>query len=237
MAALALKCGGDPSPHQRRLAATRRADHGEHPGRGQPPETGLDIVLPSEVRVGVADVVRDQATVRACRAGLGKGDGGRQRRILAQDGLLQGDEIGARLQSQLGDQNTASLAQTSQGVALASRLVLGEGQQRPPALAQRRLGGAGLGLAQDVAVATGPQGGVDANLLGVKAKLLQPAGLDAAGLPVVECAERPPAPQRQRLAADVRRALVLAEDQQLVTAPDQTLEASGVDVIGGRLSR
>jgi hypothetical protein len=99
---------------------------------------------------------------------------------LAQDRLLQSDQIGARLQSQLGDQNTASLAQAAQRVALASRLVLGEGQQRPPPLAQRRLGGAGLGLPQDVTVTTGPQRGVDANLLGVKAKFLQPAGLDAA---------------------------------------------------------
>ena len=89
LAALALERGGDPCPHQRRLAATRRADHREHPGPGQPPQTGLDIVLTSEVRVGVADVVGDQATVRARRAGLGKGDGGRQRRILAQDRLLQ----------------------------------------------------------------------------------------------------------------------------------------------------
>ena len=73
------------------------------------------------------------------------------------------------------------------------------------------------------------------HFLGVKAKFLQPASLDVARLPVRECAEWWATPQRQGLAAHEHGALVLAEDQQLVTTPDQTLEASGVDVIGGKV--
>ena len=114
---------------------------------------------------------------------------------------------------------------------MTPRLVLGDSQQGPPSLAQRRLGSARLGEAEHVAMAPGAQGGIDAHLLGVEAELLQPAGLDPAGLPAVELAERATPPQRQGLTADVGGALVLAEHEQFVAAPNKTLEAASIDVV------
>jgi hypothetical protein len=81
-------------------------------------------------------------------------------------------------------------------------------------------------------MAPGPQAGVDEHLLSVEAQLLQPAGLDPAGLPAVELTERGTTPQRQGLTADVGGAFVLAQHEQFVAAPNKTFEATGVDVIG-----
>ena len=81
-------------------------------------------------------------------------------------------------------------------------------------------------------MAPGAQGGIDAHLLGVETELLQPAGLDLAGLPAVELPERGTPPQRQRLTADEGGALVLTEHEQFVAAPDETLEAASIDVVG-----
>ena len=80
----------------------------------------------------------------------------------------------------------------------------------------------------------GTQGGLQADLLGVEAQLVEPAGFDPAGVPVLELAQRRPAPQRQRLAADVGGAVVLAQRQQLHAAPGHPLEAVGVDLVRRR---
>ncbi len=55
---------------------------------------------------------------------------------------------------------------------------------------------------QDLPVPTCSKRRVDAHLLGVEAHLLEAAGLDAAGFPVLEVHERTSPPQRQRLVRD-----------------------------------
>ncbi len=90
------------------------------------------------------------------------------------------------------DEHLAGLAQGAQGVTLPPGLILGQGQQRPPPLPQRRLGRAGLSFGQDLAMAARTQRSLDADLLGVQAELIEPAGLDPAGLPLLELAQRRP---------------------------------------------
>ena len=128
----------------------------------------------------------------------------------------------------------AGLVQRAQGVTLPAGLVLGQRQQRPPALAQRRLGRAGLRLGEHLAMVARTQGGLQADLLGVEAELLEPAGLDPTGVPTLELAQRRPPPQRQRLAAHVGGPVVLAQRQQLRAAPGHPLEAVRVHLVGRR---
>jgi hypothetical protein len=54
--------------------------------------------------------------------------------VLAQDRLLQGDELRPRVHPQFGDQHPPQLTQRPQRLALLTRLVLGERQQLPTRL-------------------------------------------------------------------------------------------------------
>ena len=74
--------------------------------------------------------------------------------------------------------------------ALAAGLVLGERQQRPAALSERRLGHPGLRLTEHLSMVPGPQAGIDVDLLGVKAKLVQPGRLGPARIPVLQFSQR-----------------------------------------------
>ena len=153
--AVALQRGRHAGSHQRRLAAARWADHGEHADRGQPIQTGLDLDVAPEEAVGVIDAVGHEPQVRADGAGLGERRRDDQRRILAQDRLLQGDQVRTGLDSQLGAEHGAGLVQAAQRVGLPAGLILGQRQQRPAAFPQRRLGDAGLGLGQHLPVLAG----------------------------------------------------------------------------------
>ena len=80
--------------------------------------------------------------------------------------------------------------QRAKGITLAPGLILRQCQQRPAALPQRCLGYPSLGLAQDLAVMTAPEAGVEVDLLGVQAELTQPGRLGPAGVPVLQLAQR-----------------------------------------------
>jgi hypothetical protein len=135
-----------PGAHQRRLAAARRSHHRQHPGGRQAPQAGHHIRVSPEEPVGVAHVVGHQAQVRAGGAGLGQNRLGHQRRVLAQDRRLQGDQVRSRLQAQLGGQHGACPVEGAQRLALTAGLVLGQSQQRPTPFPQRRGGHHRLGL-------------------------------------------------------------------------------------------
>ena len=123
--------------------------------------------------------------------------------------------------------------QRPQRLALTTGLVLGRREQRPPLLPQRSLGHPGLGLAQHVAVAARPKRRVDAELLGVEAKLLQASRRDPAHVPAVEIAQRPAPPQSQRFGRQVRGAFRFAQRQQLAGSTHQALEPLRVDGLTG----
>ena len=154
--AAALQRGRHPGPHQRRLAAARGPDHHQHAHGRQPSQAGLDLAVPAEEAVGVADVVGHQTQVRTDGSGLGQGCSDHQRGVLAQDRLLQGHQLRTGIDAQLGGEHPPGLVQGSQGLALAAGLVLRQGQQRPPPLPQRRLGRPGLRLGQDLPMVTRP---------------------------------------------------------------------------------
>ena len=158
---------------------------------------------------------------------------GDERRVLTQDRLLQRDQVGAGVDAQLGDQHRPRPVQRAQRVTLAARLILGQGEQRPPALAQRRLGHPGLRLGQHLPVLPGAQCSVEADLLGVQTQLVETAGLDPTRIPVLELAQRRPSPQRQRLTTHVGGSLVLPEREQLRAAAHHPLEAMRIDLVGG----
>ena len=88
------------------------------------------------------------------------------------------------------------------------------------------------GRRQDLVVPAGPERGLDAELLGLAAQLLQAFGLDRGGLRHLKVLEGRASPQRQGLTQHVCRTVRLSERQQLAASADQTLEPAGVDVVG-----
>ncbi len=151
--------------------------------RRQPAKALVDLDVTAEEPVGVVDVERQQTAVRALRAGHVAHSVGDEGRVLAQDRLLQGDQLRPRIDAQLSGQHRARLAQGAQRLTLAAGLVLGQGEQCPAPLAQRRRGDQRLRLGQHLAVLAALQAGVDAQLLGVETQLLETRGLDAATVP------------------------------------------------------
>ena len=109
------------------------------------------------------------------------------------------------------DERRAGLMQGAQRVTLPADLVLGQRQQRPPPLPQRGLGRPGLSLGEHLPMVPRTQSRLQADLLGVQAKLLKSASLDPTGVPALELAEGRPPPQRQRFTAHVRGTVVLAQ--------------------------
>ena len=121
--------------------------------------------------------------------------------------------------------------QCPQRIALPAGLVLGEREQRPALLAQRRLGNPRLRLGQHLTVAPGLEGGIDAKFLGMEAQFLQTCRLGAAVLPPLQFGERLAPPQRKRLVDDVEGPIGLAEREQLLGPVHQALEAVGVELL------
>ena len=151
-ASVALQRGGHPGSHQRRLAAARRSDHREHPDRGQPAQAGSR----PRRRVRRSHRCHRCRTARRPRYGQaapGSGSAvaatsdGSWRRIACSNATRSGP--GSTPSSR--DEHRAGPVQRAQGVTLAAGLILGQRQQRPPALPQRRLGHPRLRLAQHLA--------------------------------------------------------------------------------------
>ena len=221
----------DPGPHDRGLAGPGRADDGQHPGAGEPAQAIGHGRVPAEERLGVADVVGNQPHVGTHRARLRRlvGD---QRRVLAQDRLLQRHQVGARVQAQLLGQDPAGPVEGAQRLALPARLVLGQRQEHPPVLTQRFLGHPRLRLGEDRSGSARQSHRVQAQLLGLQPELFQPRGLDPSRLPPVEVDQCPSPPQTQRLAHHVGRPIGLAQRQQLPGASQVPLEPARVDLVG-----
>ena len=230
--AVALEGRRDAGAHERRLAAPGGSDHDQHAVRRQPVQALVDLDVTPEEPVGVVDVERNEATVGALRAGHARHAVGDQVRILAEDRLLQGDQVRPGIDAQLGGQHRARLAQRAQRLTLTASLVLGEGEQGPAALAERLAGDERLCLGQHLPVLAALQTGVDAQLLGIEPGLLESRRLDLRRFPAVGVRKRRSAPQRQCLAEHEGGALSLAEGQQLTPLGNGLLETRHVEVVG-----
>ena len=120
----------------------------------------------------------------------------------------------------------------AQRLSLGARLVLRQRQQRPASFAEGRGPHEGLRLRQHLVVPARTQQGVHPELLGLEAQFRQAPGLVRRRRPGPHVSERLAAPQGECLRQQVRRAIDLAQGQQLPTARDQVLELQGVDLVG-----
>ena len=119
--------------------------------------------------------------------------------VLAEDGLLERSRPGPGSTPSSSTRRRRTPAMVRQRLSLAAGTVLGEREQLPPALPQRRRLGEGLGLGENVAVVAGCDGCLEPPFLGVETELGEPVGFQAAGLPLLELGERAAAPQGERL--------------------------------------
>ena len=172
-------------------------------------------VLPQRLELGRA------ADQRRARLELGRQLGGQrqvERRVLAQDRLVQAAQLGAGLDADRVDELVAGPAVGAEGVGLAAAAVEREHPQAVEALAQRVLREQGLDLGDHLGVAAGGEILLEGLLDRGQAQLLQAADLEARERLGGDVVERRPAPQRERLA---RRAV-----------GDEPLEAPRVDLAG-----
>ena len=156
-APVALQRRRDPGPHDRRLPATRRPDDGEHADvarrRRHSPISSSRPKKPSASPTSYGTRPRyGQVALGSVRTASATSDGS-WRRIACSKATSSGP--GSTPNSAAS--NERAWRKRAQRLALATRLVLGERQQRPASLTQRRLGDPRLGLAQHLAVVTAPQ--------------------------------------------------------------------------------
>jgi hypothetical protein len=128
-----------------------------------------------------------------------------------QDRLLDGRELGPRVQPQLAAQQLPRPAQLRERLGLPPRQVQRPRQQHPPALAQRLLRHQRRRRRD---IRGDAQLGGDELLLRAAAQLLQPGGLDPAVRPRLQIRQRRAPPQLERLAQHDRRAVRLTGREQ-----------------------
>ncbi len=171
--AVPFQGGGDTGPDQRRLAAARGADHDEDACPRQTSETLGDLVLSPEEAVAVSHAVGHETAVGAHRARLGKRGLHGQGRVLPQDRLLERDQLRTGVESELVGEHRPDLAQRPERLRLLAGLILGQREQGPATLPQRSLADQLLRLPQHLTAAPGAQSGIDTELLGVAAQLVE----------------------------------------------------------------
>ena len=168
----APEAGGDPGANQGGLAAPGGSHHRHDVLASQDVQAGGDLGVPAEEPLSVVDVVGQQAAIRALEGGL-PGDRDREKPgVLVQDRLLQGSQLGARIQTELTGKHRTRALQRRQCLPLATRLVLRPGQQRPAVLPIGLVGDQPAGVGEHLPPVTGGEGGLDSQLLGVATQLL-----------------------------------------------------------------
>ena len=151
--------------------------------------------------------------------------------IVAQDGRLQGLELGARIESQVVTQQAPSPLAGLQCIGLASAAVQRKRPLRPAPLAIRMLGDQPLQIGRQQQMPAQRQLGVDEVLGGDSAQLLEAGRLGPhIDLPR-KIPERRAAPQRQRRTQSIRRLAGLTGRQGGPTVAQLTLEAPRVEAL------
>ncbi len=163
---------------------------------------------------------------------LGRRGPGLERDVLAQDRLLQPAQLGPGLDADLREQHAPRGVKGLERVCLAPAAVEREHPQAGEPLARRVGGHERAQLADDRSVAAQREVGLDAQLDRGEPLLLQAGDLVARERLELKLAERRPAPQRQRLAQDVRGMVGAAGAQRGAPFLDQAREALGVQLAG-----
>ncbi|CAN5430701.1 hypothetical protein BH10ACT10_BH10ACT10_12060 [soil metagenome] len=220
-------------PGQRRLAAPGGSDHREHALGVQSPQTVGYCRLTTEEALAVVRSERQESLVGTFRPGVGWQVSREQPRILLQDRPLESDEIRPRVEPELRRQRGPDLTNRAQCLGLSPRLVLGESEKPPTSFAQGGLGDQALRLRQHLPTPTGADRRVDPQLLEVLPQLVEAGRLDPPHVPRLEVGQRRTTPELERLVEHVRRALGLAQGQQLTGAVVKTVELDAVEVVAG----
>ena len=146
--------------------------------------------------------------------------------VLAQDRVVQAAELGRRLDADLVDQSPPRVAIGLERLGLPPAPVQREHPLPVEPLAERVLRQQRIDLADDLLMAARSQVGLDRQLLGGQAQLLEPPDLGHRERLVGDIRQRIAAKQRERLASrSVRRPAVLCRPGRL---GDEPLEAADV---------
>ena len=194
--------------------------------------------LAPEEGVRIAHVVRRQAQVGAGQAGVFRRRVHEQGRLLPEDGPFQGDQPRDRdrVRALVGE-DRAYLPQRLQGLRLLTRPVERESQECPSSFPGRRLVHTLARLGQDLPVTSGPQRGLQPELLRLQAQLVEAQRLDLSRVPVGQVRERRPAPQLQRLGQEVRRPLGLVDGEHLAGPATSLSNTAASTSSAGTVSR
>ena len=184
-----------------------------------------ELLLATEVPLGVAHPRGRQAEVRTLGARGSEHLVGQQRGILPEDRLLQLSELDAGIQSEFGSEQPPRPAHRGERISLPTLAVLRHAKHHPAPLAQRCLGDAGARQRGDLRNLTRLQPCVQEQLLDPEPHLLQATGRDLSGLPVEELDEGLAPPQRERLRERVRGPFRLTE-LQLLRAPRRRVSSN-----------
>jgi hypothetical protein len=159
-----------------------------------------------------------------------------ERRILAQDRLLEPPELFARLQAELLRELTPSAAVRVERLGLPRRTVEGEHQLAVQVLPERMLGHERLQLADELLVAAAGQVGLDPLLERYPTQLLEPGNLSLDERFVRQVGQRWPAPERQRSAQLPCRVMgirIPGLAQQPLEAPEIEFRAVDLQHVAG----
>ena len=175
--------GDDAREDERRLAASRWPRDRDERRTVEAGEDGRDVGIPTEELLPVIDPIRMQALVRAVRARLRTAGRRQERGILVQDRGLEGGELRAGLDPELGREPDAGGPQGGEGVGLPSAAVERGREQAPPTLAQRLLANQGFGARDHAVLLAAVEVRRREFLLGGAPNLLEARRLDDGRLP------------------------------------------------------
>jgi hypothetical protein len=152
-----------------------------------------------------------------------------------EDPVVEVLQLAAGVDTQLVAERGSQGTKPVQRLGLPLVAVAGEQQLAPAPLAQRVAGDHGLKLPDQVVMVAQGQLGVGQVLARRLTQLLQASGLRLGERLVGELRQRPPTPQRQRLAQQPRRGGQVARGRRLAALGDQPLGQARVHGVGWRL--
>jgi predicted phosphodiesterase len=149
---------------------------------------------------------------------------------VAQHPALELAQLGTRLEAELLVEQRSRLAVDLEGLSLAAGGVEAAHQLPAQPLAEGVLRHEGAQLGHDLALAPAGEIRLDAVFQHLQSRLLEPLGLAAQRI-CGEPAERRPAPQRERVAQERRRAFPLGRAQRGATLVRELLELGQVELV------
>ena len=173
----------------------------------------------------------EPGTRRRLRGPVSRSRGRRRRRApfelgsLGEDRALEALELRARLQPELAREQPAAVAVGLKRVRLPPTAVQREHPLAPEALAQRVGGHERAELADDFAMASETEQGLDPVLCRAKPQLLEPLDLGAGEVVEGELRQRRPSPEPERLVEHVNGLGLRAVVERTPASIDESLEA------------